>query len=125
MDAVGQVANAPGAEKGVAVDVGASEGMCTLLLLSKGYTVYSYEPWALYQQWREMSVAANPGFAGRAVLRGGLQATKSPSLDSELLHAESAPRKVHLLKIDADNVEASILYGGRHLLKSGRVELVQ
>jgi hypothetical protein len=123
MEAVGQKANVPEAAKGVAVDVGASEGMCTLLLLSKGYTVYSYEPAPIYQAWRQMSVGANVGFVNRVMLRGGLGG--ETTLDSELLEAADAPSRVHLLKIDADDVEASILLGGRSLLQSGQVEMVQ
>lgn len=123
MEAVGQKANVPDAAKGVAVDVGASEGMCTLLLLSKGYTVYSYEPQPIFQAWRQMSVDANAGFVSRARLRGGLQG--ATTLDSELLDAADAPRRVHVLKLDADDAEASILHGGYKLLQSGRVEMVQ
>lgn len=129
MEAVGQKANAPDAAKGVAVDVGASEGMCTLLLLSKGYTVYSYEPAPLYQVWREMSVNANPGFGARARLRAGLQGGfdrgSKLTLDSEFLEAADAPHRVHLLKIDVDDAEASVLHGGQKLLQSGRVDMVQ
>lgn len=129
MEAVGQKANVPDASKAVAVDVGASEGMCTLLLLSKGYTVYSYEPAPLFQVWRKMSVDANPGFASRVKLRAGLQGANDRgsklTLDSDLLEASDAPQRIHLLKIDVDDVEASILHGGRKLLQSGRVDMVQ
>merc|ERR1711871_962228 len=68
---------------GVAVDVGASEGMCTLLLAASGHTVFSFEPEALFQEFRHMSVMANPGFSDRVHLKDGLDLETGTTLDSE------------------------------------------
>lgn len=96
----------PKGEAGVAVDVGASSGNTAFPLLASGHTVHLFEEdldsESVDNAFVQMTVEVNAGWSNRTHLHGLARPSGPGSIDQTLAHVD----RLHLLKIDVDDLES-------------------